>query len=85
MTPAQELIKNQHLIWYTKDYDKLNDEAIVEAVLNYGDWNDVQELFKIMGIKRVSEVFMTYAFRPRTNYFPDIRNYFNLYFEKYAR
>ena len=85
MDPAQHLIQRKHLIWYTKDYDKLNDEAIVEAVLNYGDWDDVQELLKIMGIKRVAEVFQAHAFRPRTNYFPDIRNYFRLYFEKYAR
>ncbi len=82
---AQDIIKNKpYLIWYTKNYDNLNDEAVVEAVLNYGDWEDVKKLFKVMGIKQVAKVFKQYAFRPRTNYLPDVRNYFNLYFKKYA-
>jgi len=85
MNPAQELVKRKHLIWYTRGYDTLADASIVEAVLNYGDWDDVQELIKIMGIKRVAEIFNTYAFRPRTNYFPEVRNYFKLYFDRYAR
>ena len=49
MNQAQELIKNKQLIWYTNQYDKLDDEAIVEAVLNYGDWDDVQSLIKTLG------------------------------------
>jgi len=86
MNPAQELIQQKpYLIWYTKSYDQLEDASIVEAVLNYGDWGDVQEIIKILGIKRVAEIFHQYAFRPRTNYFPQICNYFSLYFEKYAR
>ncbi|MEK7181388.1 MAG: hypothetical protein AAB738_03615 [Patescibacteria group bacterium] len=85
MNPAQELVRRKHLVWYTRDYDKLGDVSLVEAVLNYGDWEDVQELFKIMGIKRVAKIFNIHAFRDRTNYFPQIRNYFRLYFDKYAR
>lgn len=86
MNPAQELIKRKpYLIWYTKSYDQLQDESVVEAVLNYGDWDDVQEIIKILGIKRVADIFRTYALRPRTNYLPQIRNYFSLYFDKYAR
>ena len=44
--------KRPHLIWYVKNYDKLNDESIVEHTLNYGDWNDAQKLFSILGIKK---------------------------------
>ncbi len=29
--------ERKHLIWYVKDYRALNEEAVVEATLNYGD------------------------------------------------
>ncbi len=51
MTIHEFIKKRKHLIWYVRNYDKLNAEAIVEATLNYGDWNDVQRLIKILGIK----------------------------------
>jgi len=78
--------KRKHLIWWTKNWDGLDDEAIVEAVLNYGDWDDVQELFDILGIKRVAEIFreQTAPERMRCNYRSDIKHYFNLYFNKHA-
>lgn len=73
-----------HLIWYVKDYRGLNEEAIVEATLNYGNWNDVQKLIQIMGIERVAEIFRKQVNRPRKNYRPEVSNYFSLYFNKYA-
>ena len=44
--------KKPYLIWSTKDYDSLSEESVVEAVLNYGDWNDFQTLITILGIKK---------------------------------
>jgi len=78
--------KRKHLIWWTKNWDGLDDEAIVEAVLNYGDWDDVQELFDILGIKRVAEIFreQTAPERMRCNYHLKTKHYFNLYFNKYV-
>lgn len=73
-----------HLIWYVKNYDKLSDESIVEHTLNYGNWDDVQELFKIMDIKKAADIFDTYANRKRSNYRPEVKNFFKLYFKKYA-
>ena len=79
--------KRKHLIWWVKDYDKLGPESIVEATLNYGDWDDVQTLIKIMGIKEVAKIFREKS-QPskigRQNYHPDIKHYFNLYFDRYA-
>ena len=79
--------KRKHLIWYTKNWDGLNDEAIVEAVLNYGNWDDARELFDILGIKRVAEIFrrQTAPERMRCNYRLDVKHYFNLYFQKHAQ
>lgn len=73
-----------HLIWYVKDYDDLGEESIVESVLNYGTWDDVQELIRLMGIDRVAKIFNAWGFVPRTNYRPKVRHYFDLYFKKHV-
>jgi len=79
--------KRKYLIWWVKDYNKLKAESIVEATLNYGDWDDVQELIKILGIKKVAKIFREKS-KPskvgRQNYFEKTKHYFNLYFNKYA-
>ena len=45
------------MVWYVKDLDKLNEASIVEHVLNYGDWDDVQEMIKILGMQKTAEIF----------------------------
>ena len=84
----QEFIKKRPLlVWYTKNYDHLSDEAIVESVLNYGEWEDVQKIFAITGIKKVAAIFKKQTTRRRwgrTNYRPEIKHYFNLYFRAHA-
>ncbi len=74
----------KHLVWYVKDPRALDNDAIVEAVLNYGDWNDVQELIHILGIKTVAEIFRKRIALVRSNYRPEVVHYFSLYFTKYA-
>ncbi len=82
---ARDIIKKKpYLIWYTVDYDSLSDEAVVEAVLNNGELSDLMELINIMGRKRVSEIFKKESNKERSNYRADIRNYFNIFFEKDA-
>lgn len=79
--------KRQHLIWWVKDYDQLNASAIVEATLNYGDWNDVQTLIKILGLTKVARIFREQS-KPsklgRQNYSAKAKNYFTLYFKAHA-
>ena len=85
MTKMQKFIKKRsYLVWYVKDPANLSEESIVEHVLNYGDWDDVKEMIKIMGIKRVAGIFDKEANKKRSNYRPEIKNYFTLYFHKYA-
>lgn len=87
MTIHDFIKKRKRLIWYVKDYDKLSPESIVEATLNYGNWDDIQTLIKIMGVKKTAKIFRAKS-KPdkwgRTNYRPEARNYFQLYFNKYA-
>ncbi|OGI30311.1 MAG: hypothetical protein A3G09_02255 [Candidatus Moranbacteria bacterium RIFCSPLOWO2_12_FULL_48_12] len=79
--------KRPYLIWYVNDYDALSEETIVEATLNYGNWNDVQELIGILGIREVAKIFQEKSGPSaigRSNYRPEVANYFALYFSKYA-
>lgn len=75
--------KRKHLVWYTKNFDGLSEDAIVEAALNYGDWNDVQELIKILGMKRTAEIFEERSNWPRSNYDPEVKKFFHSFFKKY--
>lgn len=87
MTLASFIKKRPYLIWWTKNYDKLGAEPIVEATLNYGDWEDVQQLIKILGIKKVAKIFRTKS-KPskigRQNYRPEAIRYFSQYFARHA-
>lgn len=74
----------RHLVWHVKDPRKLDNDAIVEAVLNYGTWEDVQIMIEILGIDTVAEVFERRSNQRRSNYHPLTKHYFHLYFQKYA-
>lgn len=78
------IVARKHLVWYVKDHRALNEEAIVEATLNYGNWNDVQEMIRILGITRAAEIFRKQVSRSRKNYRPEVLHYFSLYFNKYV-
>lgn len=83
----KEFVKrNESLFWYIHhdDLDNVSLALITEIILNYGDINKVKELFDIVGIKNVSKTFFTSINKKRHNYFPDVTNYFSLYFNKYA-
>ncbi|HCC60068.1 MAG: hypothetical protein A2402_01315 [Candidatus Staskawiczbacteria bacterium RIFOXYC1_FULL_37_43] len=77
--------KRRYLIWYAKEPENLPVEAIVEHTLNYGNWDDFNQLIKIVGIKKIAEIFRRQTSGPRTNYDKKARNYFSLYFNKYAK
>lgn len=79
------ITKRKHLIWYV-DYSKeIPVELIVEHTLNYGTWEDFQELIRIIGIEKTAEIFRKQANQRRINYDDKTKNYFSLYFNKYAR
>lgn len=84
MTTGDFARARKHLFWSTNNYDGLDHSAIVEAVLNYGNWVDVQELIALLGMGEVAQVFRENTNRPRVNYRPEVVNYFHLYFQKYA-
>lgn len=78
--------KHDDLFWYSPE-DKgetVSDELLVEHILNYGTLDDVRELFRVMGLDRVAEVFRGMKGRKAQNFFPEIWNFFNLLFTHYA-
>lgn len=79
--------KRPHLIWHTKDFKNISEQAAVEAVLNYGDWDDIQALIEIMGMEKVAKIFREKSRASkvgRQNYRKRAKNYFTLYFNKNA-
>lgn len=81
--------KNAHLFWYSKDSEKENLPlpVVLEFFINYASQEDVKELFRIVGIKEAAKVFfeqLRKSERAVNNYEPVSRNYFTLYFNKYA-
>ena len=71
-------------MWSTRNYEGLSDATIMEAVLNYGDWDDFKKVVKILGIKKAAQIFREKSQQKRCNYRPEVKNYFTLYFNKYA-
>ena len=73
-----------YLIWYVMERSALDQDSIVEHTLNYGDWSDVQEMIKILGLEKTAAIFRRQIDFRRCNYHPSTRNYFTRYFNKYA-
>ena len=84
MTINDFIKKRPYLVWSVKDLEHLSEAAIVESVLNYGDFDDVKKMISILGIKKTAAIFRKQIKRKRNNYRPDIKNYFQFYFKKYA-
>jgi hypothetical protein len=85
----QLIRKNAHLFWYSKDSEKENLPLAValEFFLNYAMQEEIKALFKIVGKRKAAEVFfnqLNTSERVANNYDPLARNFFSLYFTKYA-
>lgn len=78
---VNNIIKNKpYLAWYIKDPEKLSEASVLEHVLNYGNWDDVQLFIKLKGIHETANLFNESLKNRRTNYSPAIKSYFSRYF-----
>jgi hypothetical protein len=81
--------QRSELFWYSPE-DKgetVSDELLVEHILNYGTMDDVRNLFKVVGIDKVSKIFfdsINRSERRKNNYSPITVNYFTLLFNRYV-
>ncbi|CEG11018.1 conserved hypothetical protein [groundwater metagenome] len=80
--------ENSTLFWWIKEEEKENIDTkfLVEQILNYGDEKNVKKLFELVGIDKVADIFyeQTSPERMRVNYFPQVINFFRIYFNKNA-
>ncbi len=84
MSIGSFIAKRPYLIWYTRNFKRLSQEAALEAVLNYGDFDDVRTLLSLVGIQKAYTIFKKQLRQKRVNYRPEIANYFKLYFKRHA-
>lgn len=80
------IAENSSLFWYIPENKKqdISHEVLVEFILNYGNEKSVKKLFKLLGINYVAKIFQQQTNQNRVNYFPQVINFFNLYFNRYA-
>jgi len=78
--------QHENLFWSTPADKKENisDELLVETILNYADLNAIKELFNIMGLEKVKLIFQSFKGRRRNNLYPEIYNFFRIYFKQHA-
>jgi hypothetical protein len=86
----QYIREHSNLFWYTPEDKKeeISTEFLVETILNYGDKDEVIQLFDLMGINKVAQVFfnsINLSDRRKGNYHEITVNYFTLVFNKYAQ
>ena len=57
----------------------------MEMSLNYGTFDDFITLKNLLGVSYLSNLFFNLEGRKKLNYFPEIYNFFSLYFQRYAQ
>ena len=83
----QFIQENSSLLWWIKPEEKVNVSlnALVEAVLNYGDEKNVKKLFDLVGVKKVAQIFYRQISGSRSNYHQRTKHFFQMYFKKHAQ
>jgi hypothetical protein len=83
------IYQHSNLFWYTPE-DKEGDishDYLVERVLYYGDLDTVKQLFHLLGIKKVADIFfhnLPKGIGQKGYYHELIENYFTLVFKRYC-
>ena len=76
-----DIIKTKpYLAWYIKEPEKLSEESVLEHILNYGNWDDVQQFIRIKGKVNTRKLFNKTLSNKRSNYDPAINSFFTRYF-----
>jgi len=83
MTVNSIIINKPYLAWYVKDPELLSEQSVLEHVINYGNWDDVQQFIQIKGLDKTADLFNKSLKNKRTNYSPAIQKYFTRYFNQH--
>ncbi len=71
--------RKPYLHWWVKDQKKLSLPSVVSAILNYGDFSDVQFLIKTLGTEKVKIIFNE-LLNKRNDFRSSTIHFFTLYF-----
>ena len=79
--------ENSSLFWWIKTEEKINISinALVEAVLSYGNEKSVKRLFDLVEIKKVADIFYRQISGKRSNYHKRTKHFFKIYFKRHAQ
>ncbi len=79
--------EHSYLWWWVPEEKKeqLGLNSVVEGILNYGDIEDIRQLFKLIGIDKAAEIFFKQVSGKRPNYSKKTINFFRLYFQRHAQ
>ena len=79
--------ENSSLFWSIRPEEKVNISvnALVEAVLNYGNEKSVKRLFDLISIKKTAHIFYQQISGKRSNYNKRTKHFFQLYFKRHAQ
>jgi hypothetical protein len=86
MTRDEFIAKNAHLFWYIKKeaIPNIGNEVLVEFIFNYGSWQDVKDLIKIIGHQELKRVYESITYRKIGNYIPEMLDLMGRITHKYA-
>lgn len=84
-------VQNHKYFWWWVPENKLpflSFNSIVEASLNYGDVADIRDLFRLIGVEQVAEIFYQATLqidgKKRINYHQRTLHFFDLYFKRHV-
>ena len=86
----QYIREHSNLFWYVPEdkTEEISTEFLVETILNYGDKEEVIQLFDLLGIDKVAQIFfdsLNLSERRKGNYHEITVNYFTHLFKRYAQ
>ena len=86
MTRDEFITNNSHLFWYIKKeaIPNISNEVLVEFIFNYGTWQDVKDLIKIIGFQELKRVYEDLTDRKVGNYLPEMLSLMGRISDKYA-
>jgi len=64
--------------------ENVSIEFLLETILNYGSLESVKKMIELIGFEKAHEVFRKQISNERNNYFPPVKNFFELYFRRHA-
>ena len=78
--------KHEDLFWYSPEdkTETVTDELLVETMINYGTLDNIHQLFEAFGLQTTADIFRQMTGRKASNIYPELRNFFELYFDKYV-